>query len=140
MPIVVLCFTVRKPGTTFQDYKSYYELHHSKNVRGYLGDDYPATYTRHYVERSSDGDSSHISANGTPAAFLTGSAAEFTYDCVTIMTWQDQEAYERMVTKFADPEVVRQFVADEEMFIDRPKTVLMSLGEVPRTPPKGQAM
>jgi hypothetical protein len=67
LPILLLCFTVRKPGTTFQEYKAYYEQHHSKNIYGFLGDDSPATYSRHYVERPEDGNSSHIPAHGDPA-------------------------------------------------------------------------
>jgi hypothetical protein len=67
LPILLLCFTVRKPGTTFQEYKAYYEQHHSKNIYGFLGDDSPATYSRHYVERPEDGNSSQIPAHGDPA-------------------------------------------------------------------------
>lgn len=140
MPILLLCFTIRKPGVSFQDYKSYYEQHHSKNIYDFLGDDSPATYSRHYVERPGDGDSSHIAANGSPAFFLTGQAAEFAYDCVTLMTWDDEEAYIKMTQKFSDPDVGSRFAADEEFFLDRSKVVLMSVGEVPFPPPHGRAL
>lgn len=140
MPILLLCFTVRKPGTTFQEYKAYYEQHHSKNIYDFLGDDSPATYSRHYVERPSDGDSSHIAAQGAPALFLTGQAEDFVYDGVTLMTWANEAAYINMTKKFTDPDVARRFAADEEVFLDRSKVVLMSVGEVPVPPPNGRAL
>ncbi|KAJ9610298.1 hypothetical protein H2200_005075 [Cladophialophora chaetospira] len=140
MSIMLLCFTVRKPGMSFQDYKAYYEQHHSKNIYDFLGDDSPATYSRHYVERPSDGDSSHIAAHGAPAIFLTGQPENFVFDAVTIMTWENEEAYISMTKKFTDPDVVSRFTADEEVFLDRSKVVLMSVGRVPVTPPSGRAL
>jgi hypothetical protein len=140
MPILLLCFTVRKPGMSFQDYKAYYEQHHARNACMFLGEDQPSTYSRHYVLRDSDGDSSHIKAHGDPALFITGKAADFVYDCVTIMTWDDQASYTRMTQKFASPDVVSKFTADEEVFLDRSKIVLMSVGEVPVPPPDGRAL
>ena len=140
MPILLLCFTVRKPGTTFQEYKAYYEQHHSKNIYTFLGDDSPSTYSRHYVERPSDGNSSHIEANGSPALFITGEAQDFEYDGITIMTWDDEAAFTSMVHKFSDPEVIRQFSEDEEKFLDRSKIVLLSVGKVPVPPPECRAL
>lgn len=140
MPILLLCFTVRKPGLSFQEYKSYYEQHHSKNIYGFLGEDSPYTYSRHYVERESDGDSSYIPATGDPALFLTGKAADFIYDGVTIMTWENEAAYINMTKKFTQPDVVAKFAADEEVFLDRSKTVLMSVGKFPAAPPSDRAL
>lgn len=119
MAITVLCFTVRKPGMTFQDFKLYYEQHHSVNAVTYLGNDAPSTYSRHYVERKRDGESSHTAANGSPPLFFTGLADSFEYDCVTVMTWKDAAAMDSMAKKFSQPDVVASFAADEEKFLDR---------------------
>jgi hypothetical protein len=140
MTILVLCFTTRKPTLSFTDYKTYYETIHSRNIYTLFGPHSPSTYSRHYVSRSSDGTSDHIPSTGSPITFLTGRALDFPYDCVTVMTWDSEEAYVAMTEKFQDPEVARRFAEDEERFLDRSKTVLMSLGEVPVRVPEARAL
>jgi hypothetical protein len=54
------------------------------------------------------------------------------------MTWADQAAYLRMTEKFSQPDVLEKFAADEAVFLDRSKTILLSVGEFP-APPEGRA-
>jgi hypothetical protein len=98
----------RKPGMSKQQFKDYYENHHSK-----LGEKYLPPYCKKYLRRYLE---------WVPHPMKAGQLPGPAYDCL-VELWFDTEAdcraFEASVTA---PELVKMIIEDEEQFLDRPQT------------------
>jgi uncharacterized protein (TIGR02118 family) len=94
----------RKPGTTLQQFRDYYEQRHAPFAVKLLP--YFKSYTRNYIRHDQDYRPSGI---GRPVEF----------DVVTELTFESAGDYERMRQALTDPAIHGQIVRDEENFMDR---------------------
>jgi len=94
----------RKPGTTPEHFREYYETRHAPLATRLLP--YFASYTRKFVRHD---------LSYRPG----GLGGEVNFDVVTELTFENREDYDRMVQALADPAVHEQLVRDEEQFMDR---------------------
>jgi uncharacterized protein (TIGR02118 family) len=94
----------RKPGTTLQQFRDYYEHKHAPFAVKLLP--YFKSYKRNYIRHDQD---------YRPG----GIGAKIDFDVVTELTFASAGDYERMRQALADPAIHGQIVRDEENFMDR---------------------
>ncbi len=94
----------RKPATTFEQFREYYERHHAPLAASLLP--YFKSYKRNYIRHDEDYRPSGI-----------GVKADF--DVVTEIGFASRSDYERMRQALADPTILTRIVQDEENFMDR---------------------
>jgi EthD domain len=98
----------RKAGTSKEQFKDYYETHHSK-----LGEKYLPPYCKKYLRR-------YLQPVAHP--MKAGQLAGPDFDCLVELwfdTAADCKAFEASVSA---PELVKMIVEDEEQFLDRTQT------------------
>lgn len=132
--IRVVVFTYRKPGLTPAEFKSYSEQH-GHLLKRLAGDVFPISHRRSYIareEKGSDADTTETTARNptTPAKLFLGQQSDFDFDAYTELTYASQEAVHAYIAKTSQPEIAAAIAADEEKFLDRPKTGIAFLGDV----------
>lgn len=105
-PIKRILLIKRKPGTTHEQFRDYYETKHSQLALRLLGD-LVIDYRRNYVQPAD------ASAAGTPRPAIE-------HDVVTELWFRDRAQMEAFYARVRQPEIGAQIAADEEMFMDRP--------------------
>jgi hypothetical protein len=100
----------RKPGTTKQQFRDYYESTHSKLGEKYFPP-YCVKYQRRYLEPM-------------PSPLKPNQAAGPDYDCIAEFWFPDEAQYRAFEASIANasPEERAHIVADEEAFVDRAAT------------------
>jgi hypothetical protein len=100
----------RKPGTTKQQFRDYYENIHSKLGEKYFPP-YAVKYQRRYLE-------------AIPSPLKPNQAAGPDYDCVAEFWFKDEANYRAFEASIANAPAEERaaIVADEEAFIDRAAT------------------
>jgi hypothetical protein len=96
----------RKPGTSREEFVDYYENNHSKLGIKFLSGN-AVKYMRRYF---------HPIAH--PA---DGVAPEPEYDGLMELWFKDEEQAQNTLAMFAEPEVAKMLMEDEERFMDRSK-------------------
>ncbi|KAI0206652.1 EthD domain-containing protein [Astrocystis sublimbata] len=129
MPYTILILAYRKPGTTPSQFKAYYEGRHVPLVRSLTGATFPLSHTRRYLQRS-DGVQAESDSTRSPATVLVGTQADFDYDAVTELTFEDEAAFRRFMGVTQKPEIAAQIAADEEHFLDRTRVPIVVLGDI----------
>jgi hypothetical protein len=114
-------FLKRRPGTSMQEFRDYYENRHVKLCMKYMAG--VRRYYRRYVTPLPNG--------------VTGNAAEMDFDVVTELWYDDKATFEK-VLEFAGRGVLPDdVVADEERLFDRTKSRFSSVVECETTLPAG---
>jgi hypothetical protein len=103
----------KKPGMSFEDFKNYYETHHSKLI--YL---IPRVkrYRRRYLHPIDD-----------PS--LTREAPQQQYHVITELWFKDRADFEFAMGRNVDPEVATILAEDEARLFDRSKACLNVVDE-----------
>lgn len=124
-------FTYRKPGLTLEEFKSYSEQH-GHLLKRLAGDVFPISHRRSYIAREEKADATETTARNptTPAKLFLGQQSDFDFDAYTELTFASQEAVQAYVAKTSQPDIAATIAADEEKFLDRPKTGIAFLGDV----------
>jgi uncharacterized protein (TIGR02118 family) len=91
----------RKPGMSFEEFRTYYETRHVPLVKRIMGDNLEA-YIRNYVDQ------------GSP--FPVGVPVDF--DCISEFHYLDQQRFEAAVAAIQHPSNVDRVRADELNFLD----------------------
>lgn len=94
----------RKPGMSFEDFRSHYEGSHAKLGEKYFGHLFES-YRRNYIPEGL-----RLSDRET---------VENAYDCLTELVFRDEEGYKELKRIASDPEVQRTLIEDELRFLDR---------------------
>lgn len=105
-PIKRILLIKRKPGTTHEQFRDYYETSHSQLALRLLGD-LMLDYRRNYVQPADP------STTGTPRPGLD-------HDVVTELWFKDRATMEAFYARVRRPDISAQIAADEEKFMDRP--------------------
>lgn len=131
MTYTILLVLYRKPGLSPQAFKDYYETTHAPLLKSFAGTAMPNNYTRHYIERP-DSTSTDVT---TSATVLLGSQADFEYDSITQLDFDDVAAFQAYYAATLGSETAKaELVKDEEAFLDRERTRAVVVGESIATP------
>jgi hypothetical protein len=110
MVFVIFAFETRKPGWTPEQFADHYDNVHVPLIKECVGTDFPLSHVRYYPKRISE------APDFTPLVFV-GTPDDVKFDCITIMTFQDDEHAARFQKKYADPEIHARLEADETKYI-----------------------
>lgn len=104
----------RKPGSTHEAFRDYYEKHHAPLAAQYISQ-FLVSYERNFIAETHD----YAAISRGEVSTLEG------FDCLTEMTLENRAALDGMMACLAQPDVRALIEADEEKFIDRSATVAM---------------
>ena len=123
MPFIILIFAYRKPGFSPAAFKSHYESSHEPLLQSIAGNHFPKTHIRRYIQRSESNTSSAANDDTTnanhQATVLVGMQADFDYDAIAELTFEDSAAFQTFYGLVNQPEAAEKIAKDEEMFLDR---------------------
>lgn len=104
----LLIFLKRKPGTSLEEFRRYYEDRHVPLCMKYMAG--PTGYVRRFVEPT----------EGLP---------EPDFDVVTELTYPDAAMRDGTLAVMSRDQMPADVIADEEMFIDRSKSRFFAVSE-----------
>ncbi|KAI1113886.1 EthD domain-containing protein [Nemania sp. NC0429] len=136
MPYSALVFVYRKAGTTPEQFKAYYDEIHVPLLLELTGSTFPLAHKRHYIQRQSgqkQDDQDTARNPTTPATVHVGTQEDFDYDVIVELTFEDESAYHTFFGVMRQPENAAKIVADEEMFIDRSRLIIVGVGSTVTT-------
>ncbi len=111
----------RRQGMSTEEFRAYYESTHRVIGERYLGG-YALKYMRRFLNPRSD-----------PATATFGTDGDF--DVIMEIWYPDQETYEAVGKRLAEPDAVAEILADELKLFDREKnrffTVTEAVSELP---------
>src|SRR5215470_17918869 len=116
----ILLLAYRKPGTTPDEFKAHYEGIHVPLERALAGEYYPLSHTRRYIQRAPGRGETERNAQ-YPASIIMGTQADFDFDAISELIFEDQAAFQRFFDFMTQPEQAAKLAADEELFLDRSK-------------------
>ncbi|KAI6089619.1 EthD domain-containing protein [Hypoxylon rubiginosum] len=119
MTFNILIVGHRLPGVSPTQFKQYYERHMS-HIQEMAGAHFPVSHTRRYVQRS----------DGQNANVLLGSQANFDYDVLAEMVFEDEEAWKGFCEVLGQERNAKWIEEDEKNFYDRSRGGVVVLGEV----------
>lgn len=114
-PIKKILLIKRKPGTTHEQFRDYYENHHAQLALKLLGP-LMLDYRRNYVRPA------RASATATARPGLD-------HDVVTELWFKDEATMDAFYARVRQPEIHAQIAADEEKFMDRPANRQVTVDE-----------
>lgn len=124
MPVSALLFITRNPALTPSQFKTHYETVHVPLIKALAGSDWPLSHKRTYIARPVPGDD-----NSHPAAVLLGSQEDFSYDCITQVTFADEAGLKTFFARRMEPGTKEVVDADEEKFLVAEKVRVVLLGD-----------
>ncbi|KAJ5601187.1 hypothetical protein N7510_010721 [Penicillium lagena] len=132
MTVRILIFAPRKPDLTPAQFQHHYETVHVPLVQKIAGSDFPVSHKRLYLARQpadgvADGSPSY------PAVVFLGEQAQFDFDAIADVSFEDQKHFEAFRVKFEEPEAAKILEEDEERFLDRKKIRIVMLGDATET-------
>jgi hypothetical protein len=119
--IKLIALICRKPGTTREEFKNYYETRHAPLGRRLLP--HMADYRRSYTQ-------SDDAAESGDSVFNRGDAAPVAdFDVMTEFWFTDQSAYHNFLAAGKNPEIAGALMEDELKFMDRSKIRMFIVDE-----------
>lgn len=120
-PYTVLIFAYRKPGISPAEFKSHYESSHVPLVESIAGSLFPKSHTRHYIQRADGADH--------PATVLVGSQADFGYDAIAELIFDNEAAFQAFFARVTEPKAAEKIAQDEDKFLDRARMKVVIEGD-----------
>ncbi|KAF2661217.1 hypothetical protein K491DRAFT_481729 [Lophiostoma macrostomum CBS 122681] len=112
MPFTVILLVTRKPGLELSAFRNHWEHTHIPLLKSLVGDDFPLSHTRHYLDRDT-------ALPASPANVLKGAQEDFAFDALALWTFADQAHWERFKGKWKREDVRARLEGDEEGWMDR---------------------
>ncbi|KAF3067201.1 hypothetical protein GL218_08690 [Daldinia childiae] len=119
MAFSILFFFTRKAGISPEEFKEHLENIHMPILQEVAGPHFPLSHRRHYIQRTQGQGEGTTRNASTPAQILLGSQADFDYDVVAELTFQDAAAFQTFMAFSHTPEKAAKVGADQELFLDR---------------------
>lgn len=110
MPYTLILFVTRRPGLTSSAFKFHWETIHIPLLKSIVGEDFPLSYTRHYMHDESD--------PAHPSNIYYGTQEGFTFDAVAVFTFADRAHLQRFKGKCHDADAEKKLKEDDERFQD----------------------
>ncbi|KAF2244460.1 hypothetical protein BU26DRAFT_569442 [Trematosphaeria pertusa] len=108
MTYSLILFVPCKPGLTLEAFKHHWETSHIPLLKSLVGYDFPLSHTRHYIERTLDGQ----------ANVSVGGPQDIAFDGVAVLTFADRGHYERFLAKVNEDKAQQKHAEDLEKFVD----------------------
>ncbi|KAI1766710.1 hypothetical protein GGR53DRAFT_186550 [Hypoxylon sp. FL1150] len=118
MTFNVLIVGHRLPGIYPSQFKQLYERHMS-HIQEMAGAHFPLSHTRRYIQRP----------DGENATVFLGSQADFDYDVLAEMVFEDGDAWKAFCEVLGREENTKWIMEDEKNFYDRTRGGVVVLGE-----------
>jgi EthD domain len=125
----VIIFAYRKPDTTPAHFKTMYESKHIPLVQSITGSLFPLSHTRRYLARAECSPQVGSDKSTYPAAVLVGGQADFDYDAIAELLFQDQAAFQAFFAKVSEPANAQKLAEDEDLFLDRSRMRAVALDD-----------
>ncbi len=109
----------RKPGTTKEAFRDYYERSHVRLAQKYIGH-LLTEYRRNYPR----------SVTQNPTEFGRNTPEPFEYDVVTEMRFKSDEAFAEFEEILKDPKINPTLIEDERKFLERKAVVMLMCEEI----------
>jgi hypothetical protein len=141
MTYTVVALLPRRPDITPSQFRAHYEDVHVPLLKSLVGPHFPLTHTRNYVSRRpvDQGPSSLTASTATgretagehfpPTVMYQGVPSDVQFDSLTVMTWEDEQAWLRFLEAFRSADVARKIGEDEDKFIHRGRKVVFPIQE-----------
>lgn len=120
----------RKPTISPAQFREHYERVHIPLVREIAGPLFPLTHTRKYISREKQIEKENPEYT---AHVMAGEQADFAYDAIVEMTFEDQAGFYDFGGCLAQPAVAKQIRDDCEEFMDASKAPAVILSDVVET-------
>ncbi|KAI5925221.1 EthD domain-containing protein [Camillea tinctor] len=124
----IIIFAYRKPGA------------HVPLLHELASEHFPLSHTRRYIDRSQGavapgaGVVDGIERNPTtPATVIIGSQADFDYDAVAELTFENSAAFQAFFGIMQQPDNAAKMAAGEKKFLDRSRMPVVVLGDTKTT-------
>ncbi|KAK2733130.1 hypothetical protein FQN55_003744 [Onygenales sp. PD_40] len=118
MSLRVVLLSYRKPDIPPEEFKAHYDGTHVPLMKSLLGPLFPLSHTRRYIQRIlNTGNSANLNTQ-YPATVLSGAQADFGFDAVTEMVFEDQDTFQKFTAACMAPEVAEKVREDCEKFLD----------------------
>ncbi|KAF2016113.1 hypothetical protein BU24DRAFT_422450 [Aaosphaeria arxii CBS 175.79] len=92
MPYTIVIFLSRKPGLSLSTFQNDYETVHIPLLKKVVGDEFPLSHTRHYVDRTD-------AKARQDDDYLFVSQDSFEYDVVTVYTFANRAHWMRFLER-----------------------------------------
>ncbi|KAL4899429.1 hypothetical protein BDW74DRAFT_183681 [Aspergillus multicolor] len=132
MPFKALLFLARKPDLTPTQFRAHYETVHVPLIKRLAGSDFPLSHRRMYLARLEGKDDTY------PAVVLAGTQEDFDFDCVTELTFVDEDAFKTFFGRRMEAGIKEAVDRDEGEFLDAGRLKLVVLGGVEETISEGE--
>ncbi|KAL4948678.1 EthD domain-containing protein [Aspergillus filifer] len=109
-------------------FKTHYETVHMPLIKNLAGDLFPLSHRRLYLARPSPGEEGSY-----PVAAVLGSQEDFPYDCITELTFPDEETMRTFFARRMEPGTKEIVEEDENKFLQAEKLKMVVLGDVQET-------
>ncbi|KAF2268031.1 hypothetical protein CC78DRAFT_34176 [Lojkania enalia] len=111
MVYTLVLFLSRKPGVSLSDFKTHYETTHVPLLKAIVGEDFPLSYTRHYIDRDD-------TLPFSPAEVFVGSQEDFAFDALAVLTFASKVHWERFKERIKGDGAQKLKTEDEKLFMD----------------------
>ncbi|KAG6369005.1 hypothetical protein INS49_003224 [Diaporthe citri] len=142
MTFTIIALLRRRDDITPEQFRTHYETVHVELLRSLVQKEFPLTYVRHYISRPGGGSADAAPLllkdldNQSAPTLLQGRPSDITFDVVTVMTWEDEEAHGRFAKIFALDHVAQKINDDEANFLDRDNKLVFTVGKTSTTAPE----
>lgn len=128
----VVLFVYRKPGLTPEAFLAHYENFHVPLMKELGGSLFPMSHTRRYISRLET--STQEEDQWNPPVVASGSPSDFSYDAITEMVFESQEAFQAFSELLAKPEIAPKVAEDCAAFLDTSRAPpVVDIGELCET-------
>ena len=118
---------------TLAKFKIHYEKIHIPLVQAISGPYFPKSHTRLYIQRPevnpSAASTNRAENDKYPAAALNSAQANFDYDAIAELIFEDQTHFQAFMRLVGAEEAAKTLAADEERFLDREKMRVVIVDE-----------
>ncbi|KAF1355646.1 hypothetical protein EJ07DRAFT_181986 [Lizonia empirigonia] len=129
MAYTILLFITRKPNLSPEEFKHHYENVHIPLARGLCAGHWPSKFTRRYLARITRKGFGGPANPDRPPLLLRGDAQTVDYDCISEMTFENEDAFHAFYRRVYEKDVAVKLVPDEASFLELGKTSVVVVGE-----------
>jgi hypothetical protein len=129
MPYTILLVAYRKPGVSPAEFESHYESSHVPILQSIAGSVFPNSHTRRYIHRVQGIADGGADNTDHPATVLIGEQADFEYDAIAELVFDDEAAFHAFSARISESEAAERIARDEDLFLDRAKVKVVVVGD-----------
>lgn len=129
MSYTIILFVTRKANLSPEEFKDHYENVHIPLAQRLCAGNWPTKFTRQYLARITRKGFGGPANPDRPPMLLRGDAQDIDYDCVSEMTFENEDAFQAFYKRVYEKDVAAKLAADETTFLELGKTRVVVVGE-----------